>query len=206
MAHPRAGTPRRRGTRPRAGVGAAHAGAVRRRPPAPRPRRLPAGAASACRVVRTRARPRTPRPGAQDPRSGSGAGRRRRALAPCRPPCARLARSSAGSPSSPGSTETWDDARRGSGQLGVVLGPVDCGRTRLVGELASAVIADGGWVEYVRGGGLARRSPDPVPARSSTRSPIAAAAARCCSSSTTPSGCRRRLSPRSRRSPPPPSS
>ena len=42
---PGAGTPRRRGAGPRTGVGAPDAGAVRRRPPAPRPRRLPAGAA-----------------------------------------------------------------------------------------------------------------------------------------------------------------
>ena len=47
--------------------------------------------------------------------------------------------------------QTWDGALRGSGRLGVVLGPVDSGRTRLVGELASAVVEQGGWVDYVRG-------------------------------------------------------
>jgi DNA-binding SARP family transcriptional activator/WD40 repeat protein len=48
--------------------------------------------------------------------------------------------------------EAWDSARRGTGQVRVVLGPVEGGRTRLAAELAAQVIADGGWVDYVRGG------------------------------------------------------
>ena len=77
----RTGTARRRGSRPGAGVGLADAGVVRRWPPAARAGRLPAGASCACRAVRSRARRRAARPGAQDPRSGSGAAGRRRALA-----------------------------------------------------------------------------------------------------------------------------
>ena len=57
-------------------------------------------------------------------------------------------------------TEAWETARRGTGQVRVVLGAVDCGRTRLAAELAAHVIAEGGWVEYVRGGGgLAELAP-----------------------------------------------
>jgi DNA-binding SARP family transcriptional activator/WD40 repeat protein len=49
--------------------------------------------------------------------------------------------------------DAWDAARRGTGQVRVVLGPADGGRTRLAAELAARVIDDDGWVEYVRGGG-----------------------------------------------------
>ena len=190
---PRAGAPRRRGTRARTGVGAADAGAVRRRPPAPRPRRLPAGAAGAGGLVRPRTRPRTARPRTADPRPGSRAvvvGDRAAlpaALRTTRPMVGRRAELA-------WLTEAWETARRGTGQVRVVLGPVDGGRTRLAAELAAQVIADGGWVEYVRGGGgLAELAPTTAPpGRWSTRSPIAAAAARCCSSSTTSSGCRHR--------------
>jgi DNA-binding SARP family transcriptional activator/WD40 repeat protein len=45
----------------------------------------------------------------------------------------------------------WRIARRGSGQLLALLGPVDSGRTRLAAELAAVAIADGGQVIYVRG-------------------------------------------------------
>ena len=48
--------------------------------------------------------------------------------------------------------EAWELARRGTGQVRVLLGPADGGRTRLAAELAAQAIAEDGWVEYVRGG------------------------------------------------------
>ena len=48
--------------------------------------------------------------------------------------------------------DAWESTRRGTGQVRVILGPADGGRTRLAAELASRVIAEDGWVEYVRGG------------------------------------------------------
>ena len=45
----------------------------------------------------------------------------------------------------------WDRACGGVGQVRTVLGAFGSGRTRLVGELAASVVADGGAVEYVPG-------------------------------------------------------
>ena len=47
--------------------------------------------------------------------------------------------------------EGWNAARAGSGQMRLLLGPVDSGRTRLVAELAATAVGDGGRVMYLRG-------------------------------------------------------
>ncbi len=61
-------------------------------------------------------------------------------------------------------TDGWESARLGTGQVRVLLGPADSGRTRLAAELAAQVIADGGWVEYVHGGAdLSRLVSTPAP-------------------------------------------
>jgi WD40 repeat protein/energy-coupling factor transporter ATP-binding protein EcfA2 len=47
--------------------------------------------------------------------------------------------------------EAWEAARRGSGQLRVIAGPVDSGRTRLVAQLATIAAGDHAHVVYHRG-------------------------------------------------------
>ena len=47
--------------------------------------------------------------------------------------------------------EAWNAARAGSGQVRLLLGPVDSGRTRLVADLAATAVRDGGHVIYLRG-------------------------------------------------------
>jgi DNA-binding SARP family transcriptional activator/WD40 repeat protein len=47
--------------------------------------------------------------------------------------------------------DAWRAAGAGSGQLRLLLGPADSGRTRLAAELAATVIIDGGHVVHVRG-------------------------------------------------------
>jgi WD40 repeat protein/DNA-binding SARP family transcriptional activator len=47
--------------------------------------------------------------------------------------------------------EGWRAARAGSGQLRLLLGPTDSGRTRLAAELAATATIDGGQVVHVRG-------------------------------------------------------
>ncbi|HET7488345.1 MAG TPA: BTAD domain-containing putative transcriptional regulator [Acidimicrobiales bacterium] len=44
----------------------------------------------------------------------------------------------------------WRAASSGSGQVRLLLGPVDSGRTRLAGELAATAVAEGGQVLYVQ--------------------------------------------------------
>ena len=138
---------RRRAAGAGTGVGAADAGRLRCRPPARRPRRLPAGTDCARRGLRPRPRAGAARPRATDPRPGSppggssppGAARcrvRRRGECPRRP------RTRAGR----GSPTAWRAACAGSGQLRLLFGPVDSGRTRLVAELAAVAVADGGEV------------------------------------------------------------
>ena len=48
----------------------------------------------------------------------------------------------------------WRQARAGDGQLRILRGMVDSGRTRLAADLAGRVLADGGAVEYSRGSEL----------------------------------------------------
>src|SRR6266508_3347935 len=48
----------------------------------------------------------------------------------------------------------WRQARVGDGQLRIIRGVIDSGRTRLAADLAGRVIADGGAVEYSRGSEL----------------------------------------------------
>jgi DNA-binding SARP family transcriptional activator/WD40 repeat protein len=56
--------------------------------------------------------------------------------------------------------EAWQSARAGSGQVRVLLGSVDSGRTRLAADLASTAVADGAHVVYIRGEeGLAADTP-----------------------------------------------
>jgi DNA-binding SARP family transcriptional activator/WD40 repeat protein len=47
--------------------------------------------------------------------------------------------------------DAWRTARAGSGQLRLLLGPTDSGRTRLAAELAATATIDGGQVMLVRG-------------------------------------------------------
>ena len=47
--------------------------------------------------------------------------------------------------------DAWHAARAGAGQLRLVLGPADSGRTRLAAELAAIASIDGGQVVHVRG-------------------------------------------------------
>jgi DNA-binding SARP family transcriptional activator/WD40 repeat protein len=54
----------------------------------------------------------------------------------------------------------WRAARAGSGQLRLVLGPADSGRTRLAAELAATAAIDGGHVLHVRGKDGFDRPPD----------------------------------------------
>ena len=44
----------------------------------------------------------------------------------------------------------WRMAREGAGQLRILSGPIDVGRTRLAADLAGRAIAVGGDVEYLR--------------------------------------------------------
>jgi DNA-binding SARP family transcriptional activator/WD40 repeat protein len=47
--------------------------------------------------------------------------------------------------------EAWRASRAGSGQLRLLLGPVESGRTRLAAELAAIVVTEGGQVVHARG-------------------------------------------------------
>lgn len=48
----------------------------------------------------------------------------------------------------------WEAAKSGSGQIRILSGPLESGRTRIAADLAGRVLADGAVVEYVRGGDL----------------------------------------------------
>ena len=48
-------------------------------------------------------------------------------------------------------SNAWLAAKSGSGQVRLLTGPLESGRTRLVADLAGRAIADGGAVEYARG-------------------------------------------------------
>jgi WD40 repeat protein len=48
-------------------------------------------------------------------------------------------------------TTAWRVAKTGSGQLRILAGPLEAGRTRIAIDLAARALAEGGAVEYVRG-------------------------------------------------------
>ena len=110
---------------------------VRRGSPARRPRGIPARPSGVGRGVRPRARRRAPRPRAPGARPGP---RARPSDGP--PALPATLRRHAGplfgrARNERGSSRRWHAARAGSGQMRLLLGPVDSGRTRLVAELAA---------------------------------------------------------------------